>query len=806
MNITRNGQSVDSFDYLDGFCRYDVRSKHRYHNGDVIAAYLQGIESPLRKETLDLSTPHLLSAGEGYKFKPCGKIGRGESVILVPEGWSLESSGEGLQITEMSWEDMPFNCIWIPENFVSEVILSGDDGRINFGANTNLSWTEVTSPPLSYPEIIEPLYNASRLSCFICSESDDDTVRKMAQGIEFRNKCSDSWSSTPSYGEVFVRAKSSDGNYIAHERIINIGDSLKVKTIEAGKERCKIRIDWPYGFISGPVDATVKDGDWTIERKSESGVDRNHIAFTFTPSDNIKNSFSLHVRAPFKDFALNDPDGNRIINGCTIPYSDVDKYSYYIVGVDVKLRIRKTVFNIKWVDDQLSIHSEERGSIQIPYEGSLTRILGSREDIKTMLERTSNDVLHASVPVRFDLPDGKSFSFSIKEAPYLIRQNGDAIYVIEKNVVKNKWSSIRYNHALKLLEIDDPSIEPVTIRSNEDGFFIIPEEVKEWGNTLVVGRNRGRICPALVNTGKVLTPKDRQENRDDSINRIHDELNLAFIGSPVWKRISGWFERCNSEDIPASSLLDLACLKDSPDYLIKFALVKFAETPEDERDILDDRLLEMAKDLAFQWYWLLPRIHKGLVAMIESFIPEDSYKSEVMTKLFVSRVYQKYPNDLMIHLSNLEAGNELFKETLVKDCLAPLVNEFYTWLVKLCEKSLRRPFNKTAIDANSEAIISCLVNNEKLIKIISRNQEETFVTINQDLDDYTKSFFSQFKITGNKPDNDKWLMQRVKCIAEQIRGNVDMFNQSDSIRRSVIFYYRSLTKQFLLELNNELAK
>ncbi len=802
LNITRNGQSVDSFDYLDGFCRHDVRSKHPYNNGDVIAAYLQGIEAPLRKEALDLTTPHILAASEKGRYKPCSRIGHEESVILVPEGWSLISSEDGLCVSDMHWVDIPFKCIWLPENSGSEIILSSEDGEITFGADTNFSWTEVSSMPLAYPNVIEPLYNASRISCVLCSQGEDAPVRKMSHGLEFRNKWSDSWTASPSYGEIFVRAKSSDGEYVAHEKIINVGDALTVSTVEANRTKCKIRIDWPYGYVNGPEGAAVDDCEWTIERDVDSGVDRTHIAFTFIPFHNERNSFLLHIRAPFKDFSISDVEGNRLSSGHVIPYSDIDKYSYYLVGMDIKrLRIGNIERRLKWVDDQLYIFSDETDSISIPYEGSLTRILGSREDLRLMLERTSDDMLHATIRVSFELTDGGAFTFTIKEAPYQIRQVEDAIYVME-----NEWPPIHYNHALKLLKLDEPAVDPVTVRSNEDGFFTLPDEVKDWGNTLVIGRNRGRICPALVNTFKVLSPEDRRANRAETIERIHEELNNATIGSHVWKRISGWFERCNSEDIPASSLLDLACLKDSPDYLLKFALVMFAETPEDERENLDDRLLEMAKDLAFQWYWLIPRIHKGLGALIQSFITEDTWKSDVITKLFVSRVSQKYPDEFMIHLSNMAVGNEAFSMTLLNDCLIPLMDEFHSWLVKLCEKSMCRPFKDTAIDMNSQEIISDLANNRKLTTINSLTQEETWISINQDLDDYTQSFFSRYDTHGNKSINEVWLEQRVKAVADQIRGNINLFDQHGSVRRSIIFCYRSITQQFLLELNNQLAK
>lgn len=801
LNITRNGQSVDSFDYLDGFCRHDVRSKHPYNNGDMIAAYLQGIDQPLRKESLDLTTPHLLASTEKGRYKPGNKLGRAESVIIVPETWNIESSQEELNITQMKWVNMPFKCIWLPEDFSSEITLESEDGKLTFRSDTNISWTEVSSLPLSYPNVIEALYNASRLSCLLCSEGEDAPIRRVARHIEFRNKWSNQWSPSPSLGEIFVRVRSNDDDFVAHEKIINIGDSLTIKTIEADRTRCKLHIDWPYGYIKGPDDANVDDCQWTIERESESGIDRRNIEFTFTPFHNDRNSFTLHIRAPFKDFSIQDGDANIIDSGSLIPYSDIDKYNYYIVGMDVKkLKIGEKECRLRWYDDKLHLEQEGRDSVIIPYEGSLTRILGSREEIKAMLDKTSRDMLHAAVPVSFDLGDGRKYSFKIKEAPYQIRQSGEEIYVIE-----NDWPPIKYNHALKLLKIDNPDIKPVTVRANNEGYFTIPEEIKEWGKTLVIGRNRGRILPALINTTKALSPEDRKSNKLETILRIHKELSDSNIGSPVWKRIVGWFDRCNSEDIPASSLLDLACLKDNSDFLLKFALVVYAKTADEDRDNLDDRLLEIAKDLSFQWFWLIPKLKGGMSDLIQSFFSPASWESEFITTLYVSRVSRKYPEQLMEHLSNLAAKNEAYISTLLNDCLVPLMTDFHEWLVQLCEKSMSRPFMNTRIDEISNTIISDIAHFHKLTSINMWEENEEFISINQDLDEVTQSYFSQFDVKGYRTANEIWMLQRVKCVAEQLRGHIDLFSQYGSVRRSIIFCYKYTTRQFLLELNNELA-
>lgn len=803
LHINRNGQNVDSFDYLDGFCRYEVRSKHIYNNGDVISAYLKGLEQPLVKELIDCSMPRILSHKENGCYVPSNRIGKTESVLLIPNGWQINSVVEGLQTSQTHWQDEEFTCIWIPDNFDSEIIVVGEGEEMKFSAQSALSWTEVSSSPLYYPSVIEPLYDASNISCQLCSDSGEGQVKKKAPIVEFRSKWSDRWSNIPPYGEIFVRPKTLTDDYISYEKIINVGNSLSIQTIEAERTSCKIKIDWPFGYIQGPEDSSVDDSVWLIKREVETGIDRNHIGFTFTPFHDEKNSFSIHIRAPFRDFAILNADGKPIKNGSMVPYSDVDKFNYYIVGVDVKkLKVGDTTYRLRWYEEQLILMSEDRDSVNIPYEGSLTRIIGDRETLKNMLDKTSCNLMFASIPVTFELSNGESFGFTIKEAPYKVRQSDNLLKIYESN-----GRQLSYNHAIKLLKIDDPRTDPVTIYPDDEGNFSIPETISQWGYSLVIGRNRGRIFPSLIHTSKMLSSDERRENRNNTIQSIYNELEKANIGSPVWKRIVGWYDRCNSEDIPASSLLDLSCLIEKPEYLIKFALILFASTPQEDRENLDDRLLEIAKDLAFQWFWLLPHISNGIVmTIIQSFIPESSWTSEAVTKLFVEKISKTDSENLMKHLSNMAERNESFESTLINDCLIPLMNEFHSWLVNLCEKSMSRPFYNTNIDINSKSIISDIASNNQLFEIHQLDVNDRLINLNQDLDEEADDFFINYRAAGNHSINDQWFLQRVNCVAAQIKGTVDLFSQSDSIRRSIIYCYRSTTEQFLIELNNELAK
>ena len=42
-------------------------------------------------------------------------------------------------------------------------------------------------------------------------------------------------------------------------------------------------------------------------------------------------------------------------------------------------------------------------------------------------------------------------------------------------------------------------MEPIEISFDEEnGSYTLPEDIRPWGKTIVIGRTRGRICPALV--------------------------------------------------------------------------------------------------------------------------------------------------------------------------------------------------------------------------------------------------------------------------------------------------------------------
>lgn len=239
-----------------------------------------------------------------------------------------------------------------------------------------------------------------------------------------------------------------------------------------------------------------KENRRRLGNKKENCHDPRIIRFCFTPEGNSQNQFFLSVKAPFKDFSIINIYGDEILDDCWIPYSDVDKYQYHIVGQDIKeYKYGNIKRELRWKSDKLYIIEDGRSLKHIPYEGSLLTLFDSRETLRALLERTSQNMINAEVRVHFTLSDGKKISFSIKESPFRPRQleNGQII------ITGNNKRPIKFNGVLKLIKLSEPELDPVEMFYNKDlQMYILPESIREWGKTILIGRTRGRICPSLV--------------------------------------------------------------------------------------------------------------------------------------------------------------------------------------------------------------------------------------------------------------------------------------------------------------------
>lgn len=523
VQVRKNGQAIDTFDYANNFCRYAVVSKHPYTNGDYISLFLHYQEEPYIADNLDMTVPHLLYRNKDDKYELGNQIGKQESILLIPKGWTVDDSCT-LDVHDYSWGETMLQGIRIPSDYANNILVKGEDGAITFGMNAPLYWTEMRSNPLFVPDVIEPVYDADKCAFSLCFDTEDGTVSKR-RPVQFRNKWQKEWTESPSYGELYARTIDVNGNYVTPLRFVNIGDGLVISLQKADKDSCQIRVTWPHGHVS-TTEGEKKIGDvWEI--KKENCHDPRIIRFCFTPEGNSQNQFFLSVKAPFKDFSIVNIYGDEILDDCWIPYSDVDKYQYHLVGQDIKeYRFGNIKRELRWKSDKLYIIENGRSLKHIPYEGSLLTLFDSRETLRALLERTSQNMINAEVRVHFTLSDGKKISFSIKESPFRPRQleNGQII------ITGNNKRPIKFNGVLKLIKLSEPELDPVEMSYNKDlQMYILPESIREWGKTILIGRTRGRICPSLVDLTRDMDGDYRAKNRETAIINIQKELQESVV-------------------------------------------------------------------------------------------------------------------------------------------------------------------------------------------------------------------------------------------------------------------------------------
>lgn len=93
------------------------------------------------------------------KYELGNQIGRTDSFLLIPKDWYIENE-TSFTIIDYQWGNRIIQGIEIPSDFIDNIIVKGADGIITFGMASPLYWTEMATPPLYIPDVIEPLYNA----------------------------------------------------------------------------------------------------------------------------------------------------------------------------------------------------------------------------------------------------------------------------------------------------------------------------------------------------------------------------------------------------------------------------------------------------------------------------------------------------------------------------------------------------------------------------------------------------------------------------------------------------------------------
>jgi hypothetical protein len=405
-------------------------------------------------------------------------------------------------------------------------------------------------------------------------------------------------------------------------------------------------------------------------------------------------------------------------------------------------------------------------------------------------------MLNAEVKVQFTLSDGKTINFSIKESPLRPRQIDEGRVVITGNNRK----PVKFTGMLKLLRLSEPEKEAVEMEFNEEtGYYHLPETIRPWGKTILIGRTRGRICPTLVDLNRKMDGEYRANNRETAFAIISEDITQSVMGDELWNRIIGWFDRTQKDDIPASSILELLCTAQNHKSLLCLAFQLYARCGGDEeRGILKDRLKSFSNDLAFQWYWLNPYL-SDIMMQLSPFMPDPSVKP--IQDLYIKWAMQHEGEERMAYLSALNNPESYFPHVI--GCLSEVMSSFTDWMKDLCVESLVDQYGTTP-ESFIVSLAGNIVNNPKNCYRVDFDSDR-YVENNQEyLGEETAKFFNSYMEPGTL-GNEQWLHKRINAVAAHLNKQINLFVLKDDIRRSIIFCTKSCNYHFVIALNNKLS-
>lgn len=757
VEVRKNGQPRDVFEYIKDRCRISFRVNRSCHDGDTIALHLGSKAEALWSTCLDLSIPHLIYQHTHDRYYEEGNgIGRQDMLLLLPEGWHCEPfTSEPYQCGEASIDVMK-----IPHTQTDDIVVTNNQGeQITYGQQVARYWTETLSAPLAPLSLpaSTPLYDARRCVFWLCeAKAGGDVRRQKAPRMEYRRKGEQEWQSEPPYGEIYARAVDSEKHYVAPLRLVNVGEGITVKVVEADKDHGRIDVQWAHGRVTSAEGHRREDGLWEFDR--QACTNPLHIALTFIPTDESRSQFTLSLMAPFRSFSITDHDGERVRTGSAIPLADIERYQYHLLGQDINQYVyghhRRSLKDGEIWEDGKKIKTAGA-------EGSLLSLLGTREELRLILSRTSKDMIHADIPLELTTSDYTTTRIYLKESPYVARQTDARHIEVE--------SGTPFRGKLLLLPFDHPDIVPKEM--NYDEGYELPEEIATWGKTLLFGRAQGRVRPLMVEYGREIGDDERKNNRKDVKAQILDELKEAQIGDKTWQRILGWYNNVREYGIPASSLLDLTCVAKDAQYLLMLAFQLYAQCEsDDEGELLKEELIAFASDLSFQWHWLRPSL---------PFIPYLEPSDEMRVRWAIRN--NSEPSQLTAH--------------------------FAEWMKGLAIASLTTSYEGEA-DPSTLSLAEAIIKEPHLAPLASDGEREDYVLHNQEtLHSATDKFFEDFPATGSH--NERWLSQRVSAVAahyNQDNRQVGLLQATGEVRRSIIFCNKSSCKQFITTLYDKLSR
>jgi hypothetical protein len=174
----------------------------------------------------------------------------------------------------------------------------------------------------------------------------------------------------------------------------------------------------------------------------------------------------------------------------------------------------------------------------------------------------------------------------------------------------------------------------------------------------------------------------------------------------------------------------------------------------------------------------------GLMSVIEKFI--GGIDDDCIKKIFIRWALAKGEN-AAIYLAALNDEQQYLQH--IGNCLNENLIKFGEWLKELCLKSMLDRYGTNARDFVTSIARNIVFEPRNLILTDCLSNE--FVEYNQDyISEAAGTFFQQY-YEQHVNGNEQWMFKRINAVVANIKGEENLFEQSDEIKE-VSFSVRSL--------------
>ena len=780
-------------------------------------------------EELDIDSPQIIREqddGEGYEMTRNNFIGHKEVLVIVPEGWNIENESNYTVDNGYQYLDSQARIITLPRGIENQsVVLVDDNGnRKTISATVPLAKVIVMNRGFSEYVRQSVFYNVKNLAFFV-KRSDDSKRRICREDLRF---CSDrrtgEWLSEPPFGYIYVKSADHD-NYADPIKILNLGNDpnqFRINYLDSDADSCRLSIEWNNGRVSCPNGCLI-DNVWHLNRSDLE--DSRFATFNFEPT--LGRSFSLSVKTRFSDFQIYDDEDRSIQNDSYISLADLPRYRYHIQDINFKIdtwiiesgvnmtnprnpdytyainsigqfkeRIRVTITDNNNIDKSPSDR-------EILRESSLDNLFGGLEKIKAHFNRHQSDMRYTEIIVSTNINNRRLY-FKIKKYPYIFEKNNNEIEIRKQS----DRGTVSYNglvKAMPLYQYED--VKTIALLQNENGNYLIPDEVRQWGDVLLYSGEREWVLPHSIDC--MIAGERTKVQKDNALRNILSPMETieypnAIIWDETWQRGCFWFEWAYKEHIPASSLFDLKAIMSSSELMARLVLNMLLRGLKeinfnDYKVWLKRALLEMADENAFLWIWvheddytfkslggeafdpgILKRFLQGWYLYKSSQQQDDESKNENNKKLL--RYFKGEQTDEDIFGFIIDFINE----------------EFYPFI-----KDLRFSSMDHFLEGNSKHFTT-----QQLMERLNNTRFEVPDYIDDNIDrryynPREEEHFEKFMNTlvGKRPENFKLFYKRANMFFCAIRRNpsVDLFSYRPSIRKSIL-YFTSYFKDLFINM------